>query len=172
MCHLACFVIPLYFFYSVSRVANETRYFGSWWFQNFCLSFACLSRQCLTNLVLIKIRIEAALAGNFSKVSGEGIQDLSKMGVDKRGIKRGACIECGQCDDYETPKDGHDCDYYGCKPPKHPATDLGTHDRDDTTRTTVAKKIRLEESCFQQQSDDGVSTGACRFLVYVSVGDC
>ena len=105
------------------------------------------------------------MAGNFSKVSGEGIQDLSKMGVDKRGIRRGACIECRQCDDYETPKDGHDCDCCGCKPPKHPATrpatDLGTQNRDDTTRTKVAKKIRLEEICFQQQSDDEVSTGAC-----------
>ena len=65
--------------------------------------------------------------GKFLECGGEwrGQSGLFqyKMGVDKRGIKRGACIECGQCDDYETPKDGHDCDYCGCKPPKHPAND-------------------------------------------------
>ena len=42
------------------------------------------------------------------------------MGVDRRGKKRKRCLqaEC-DCDEYEMPMEGNDCDYCGCKPTKH-----------------------------------------------------
>lgn len=42
------------------------------------------------------------------------------MGIDKRGVFRGKCTEweC-DCEEYEQPRRGHDCEYCACKPAKH-----------------------------------------------------
>ena len=106
------------------------------------------------------------MARNFSKVVARAVEtrDFSKMGIDKRGIKRGACIECRECDDYETPKDGHNCDYCGCKPPKHPSVttnDIGT-DGDDTR--TAVKRMRLQENFSHEQQSEEVSNSACSHI--------
>eukprot|EP00112_Aurelia_sp_Birch-Aquarium-sp1_P020447 Seg5277.3 transcript_id=Seg5277.3/GoldUCD/mRNA.D3Y31 product="hypothetical protein" protein_id=Seg5277.3/GoldUCD/D3Y31 len=42
------------------------------------------------------------------------------MGVDRRGKKRKRCLQAAcDCEEYELPKEGNNCDYCGCKPTKH-----------------------------------------------------
>lgn len=47
---------------------------------------------------------------------------------DKRGVQRGRCLKCEECEDYDLPAQGNVCSYCGCTPVQHlqvPETELG-----------------------------------------------
>ena len=41
------------------------------------------------------------------------------MGIDKRGVSRGKCTECNECDEYETSGSNILCEYCGRRPVQH-----------------------------------------------------
>ena len=60
------------------------------------------------------------------------------MGKDKRGVLRGKCLKCEECDEYETTVTGSIlCEYCGHRPVEHEAITSGEE-------TLPAKKPRLE----------------------------
>lgn len=41
------------------------------------------------------------------------------MGIDKRGVSRGKCTECNECEEYETSGSSVLCEYCGHRPVQH-----------------------------------------------------
>lgn len=73
------------------------------------------------------------------------LQSLEQMGKDKRGIDRGKCTECEDCDEFETASQNAIlCDYCGHRPVKHipsnvalnhePPEKKSKHEQVDVTR--------------------------------------
>lgn len=41
------------------------------------------------------------------------------MGIDKRGVSRGKCTQCNECEEYETSSSTVLCEYCGHRPVQH-----------------------------------------------------
>lgn len=41
------------------------------------------------------------------------------MGIDKRGVSRGKCTQCNECEEYETSSSSVLCEYCGHRPVQH-----------------------------------------------------
>ena len=41
------------------------------------------------------------------------------MGIDKRGVSRGKCAQCNECEEYETSSSSVLCKYCGHRPVQH-----------------------------------------------------
>ena len=83
-----------------------------------------------------------------------GKKTLARMGRDKRGVLRGKCLKCSECDEYETTGTGSIlCEYCGHTPVEHEIVNR------NAAEDTPAKKPRLEavEGILEEVSDHCVA---------------
>ncbi|CAL8282387.1 unnamed protein product [Merluccius merluccius] len=62
---------------------------------------------------------------------------------DKRGVQRGRCLKCLECEYYDLPPQGNDCGYCGCPPVQHLQTPV----------TQLVQSSGLEGQKFDQLSE-------------------
>lgn len=76
-----------------------------------------------THTYLTKLKRKSRLKHNrICYVAGPKLQARKKarMGKDKRGVLRGKCLECPECDEYETTGTASIlCEYCGHRPVEH-----------------------------------------------------
>lgn len=109
------------------------------------------------------------------------------MGLDKRGVSRGKCTECNDCEEYETSGLSILCEYCGHRPVQHEVinqistseTRIGSEleppekrpkpaeERKDDNEVIIVDNAEFQESAKTQGEDDLVSDkdallyGAC-----------